>query len=138
MKVAFERPPNWAEIIKVFPHVAAPNSRVIFCYGDTICNPFHVELTRPLMLHEETHATQQVAYPHGPAAWWKAYLASVDFRLKQELPAHQREFMAMVDMGNRADRRQALSLVAQKLASPLYGKLVSKAKAKELILGDFK
>jgi hypothetical protein len=130
MRIILARPPNYNEIAAAFPVEGKP---VLFCYGDAIFNPMAVEVTPELAAHEQVHSLQQGNWP---AQWWHSYLASSAFRLVVEVPAHQVEWHTFCALGhNRRSRGRFLSQIAKRLASPLYGSLVSSAKAKRLILG---
>lgn len=51
----------------------------------------------------------------------------------EEIPAHVREHEVYCEGANRHERRFHLVHVAQKLASPLYGSLITFAAAKALL-----
>jgi hypothetical protein len=117
VKIRFKRglPPNIIEIAAHFPL----SGDEIFTYGDTIYTP--AQLSRSLVAHEKVHIKQQLGM--GPEAWWDRYLEDPQFRLEQELEAHRAEYKA----GGK------LSEIAERLASPLYGGLVSEDEAREMI-----
>lgn len=132
-----ERPPNYSDIIAVFPRAAGPG--VIFCWGNTMHCPRPVLPMIPpeLVRHEEVHALRQ---GHDPAGWWRRYLDDEAFRLNEEFPAHAAEFRALCTMHRhkwndaRAMRRVFGARIAAKLASPLYGDMISLADAKALLI----
>ncbi len=136
MKISFNRPPLWDKIDAAF-HVAG--KPVIFAFGDTIYNPELVVITKELHAHECVHGQRQLeAYDISDPVhqWWLQYLSDPAFRLAEEIPAHQAEYRAYCKRHRGAgSQRTRLELIAQKLASPLYGDggLVSVAKAKGLI-----
>lgn len=131
MQIVIARPPNYEAIAAAFPFVLK-RSTVIFCWGDQIYNPGRATIDSSLMAHETIHSAQQCACG-GPEKWWTAYIASARFRLDQELPAHCEEYeVATAGMG-RNQRRQHLRAIAQRLAGPLYGKLLTVHEAKRLI-----
>ena len=84
------------------------------------------------MAHEQTHTKQQGDDIDG---WWDRYLSDFEFRLNQEVEAYHNQYMFLLDNYNRKDRRVILSQISKDLASPIYGNLVTKEKAKELIVG---
>lgn len=130
MKIIKTRPPNFNEIIKVFPMAAGRG--VIFAYGDTIYAPF-IEVTPELIAHENVHGHRQLKM--GVEEWWKRYLEDIPFRYEEELPAHRAEFRHLCSMsGNEKWRRMHLDMVAMKLAAPLYGRMVNLKQAKQDIL----
>ena len=121
MRVLYLFPPNFKQINAKFNVRGKP---VIFCYGDTIYNPARIKVPDPLMAHEEVHSRQQA---DDPALWWTRYIDDAGFRLRQEVKAHQVEFAAC----GGSDR--ALEAIARRLASPLYGNMISFAEATDLI-----
>lgn len=122
-------PPNFADIVAVFP--AAAGIDTIFTYGQTVYVPSGNTLTRALEIHEGVHMAQQ----SDPESWWKRYLVDPEFRLDQELPAHRAEYRAFKIMYNdRNEQNRYLHAVASRLASPLYGGLLTVSKARKEIL----
>lgn len=120
-------PPNFRDILKVFPLAARPG--VIFAYGHKIYVPSGQPLAPELLAHELVHCERQLAI--GVEKWWTLYLENASFRYEEELLAHRAEYQALMGPGsNRQQRRQALDHVARKLAAPLYRGMVPKAKAK--------
>jgi hypothetical protein len=117
MEIVKEYPPNYAEIVKVFP--SARRRGVIFAYGDTIYNPSGEELSHHLKVHEAVHGIRQKEL--GVDAWWERYLTDYKFRYYEELLAHRAEYQSMTKNANRQQRRMALKAIAKRLASPLYG-----------------
>lgn len=121
------RPPNFEAIAKKFP--AARDPGTIFAYGDTIYSGDGMPLPNSLYEHEKVHLRQQAAYG-GAEDWWAIYLASDTFRFEQELEAHIVEYGFVLRSGaNRHTRKKAMAQIAARLSGPLYGKLISKAKA---------
>lgn len=131
MKIVVARPPNFDAIDAVF-HVSKRRG-VLFCYGDTIFNPDGVAVSEAIKAHEAVHSLRQA---HDPAAWWGRYLVDAEFRFNEELPAHDAEYRWHAEqMGiSRNQRRVYLRMIATRLASSLYGNIVTVHRAKELIL----
>lgn len=128
MRVVHDFPPNWDEVNAVFKVAGKP---VIFCYGDRIYNPSQIDVTPALYAHELMHSRQQ---GDDPAGWWRRYIDDIAFRFEQELAAHQAEYIAaMKSAPNRHARRTYAKAIAQRLAGPLYGHVVSPMEAKRLI-----
>lgn len=122
------RPPNFEAIATKFPAARAPNT--IFAYGDRIYSGDGEPLPHSLYEHEKVHLRQQAAYDGGVENWWAMYLASSTFRFEQELEAHTVEYGIVHRSGaNRKTRLSARAQIAARLSGPLYGKLISKAKA---------
>ena len=128
MKIITSRPPNFEAILKVFP--GAANEGVIFSYGDTIYSPDRAVLPPQLMAHEAVHGQRQLEI--GVELWWDTYLVDLGFRYQEELLAHRVEYQELCARHpSRGERRAALRLVAKRLASPLYGRMVTLDKAME-------
>ncbi len=120
-------PPNFEAIAAKFDIRGKP---IYFAYGDTIFNPAGVDLPPSIIAHEKVHLARQ----HGdPVAWWERYIASREFRLAEELPAHQAEYRYWLDKpdsmkpikGFRSMADYHLLYIAKRLSSPLYGGLQS-------------
>lgn len=132
LKIVAARPPNYDEIVAAFPQ-AARMPGVIFAYGFTIYNPSGNPLSPSLVAHEHAHAERQQAVG-GPDTWWRYYIADKQFCFDEEVIAHRAEWRHFSATGaGRNARRAYLSQVALRLASPLYGKMISASKAKVLI-----
>lgn len=123
------------EIIKAFPpNIAAIKSRFalsgreIFGWGDIIYNPAGYEISKALIAHEGVHCRQQ---GHDIEGWWSRYLDDAEFRFAQELEAHHEELRVFcLTAENRMERRRMLSIIAHRLASKMYGNMVSKSDAR--------
>ncbi len=132
-RIVVDRPPNWGEIIRVFPWAMKGN--VFFSYGDTIYNPSNVYLNPALLAHEGLHGERQKVHPGGVEGWWRDYLNSPTFRFEEERLAHIAEVRALKDSlaFPRHQRRGYLLMAAARLASPLYGNLCSQAQARAIL-----
>lgn len=131
VKVVHAYPPNFAAIKAVFPKAASPG--VLFTYGDTVYNPSGIKIPPQLIAHERVHIAQQQQTLAD--LWWSQYLWSAEFRLDQEIPAHQAEYRYLLEHGvtNRALRRRHLPRIAKRLSGPLYGHLIGREKAIRLL-----
>lgn len=127
-----EKPPNWSDIIAVFPQVEHKTG-VLFCYGDTIYNPSGVVVPIWLIGHECVHSLQQTSTSMSAERWWNFYLAYPQFRLEHELAAHRVELEAYNVLHNRALRRSYAHAIAERLAGPLYGNMLKTRDALRLI-----
>ncbi len=125
MRVVQDYPPNYEAIEAAFH----PPRNAIFCYGDTIYSPHVLPVPGPLVAHEYEHCKRQGKDVEG---WWAAYIASAEFRLAEEIPAHQAEFRAYAG-APRKRRRLVLKLLAKRLSGKLYGGLLSFERAKAVI-----
>lgn len=127
------RPPNFDEIKKFFP---LDNFKgAIFAYAPNIYNPSGVELPKELIEHERVHIQRQNEHEGGAKGWWDDYLNDEQFRFNEELLAHRAEYQTflMLKQPARELRRKALKMISKRLASALYGKMCSQARAAELI-----
>lgn len=128
--VKAEPPPNLADILERFPGLRI--EQIVFAYAPAIYAPGlgpGDTLSHPLMRHEEIHIVQQ-ARVGGPAAWWRMYLEDDAFRLEQEIEAYRAQVRAVP---NRAERRRLTAKVVKDLASPMYGRIVTKEQARRLL-----
>jgi hypothetical protein len=63
-------------------------------------------------------------------AWWDRYLVDTDFRLEQELEAHRVEYRTFCSRNkDRNLRAKYLHATSSRLASPMYGKLLTTKEA---------
>ena len=129
MNIVRGKPPNFDEICAVFP--AARREGVIFTYGDTVYVNGAPGIPPQLKAHEATHAQRQ-AQVGGPAKWWERYLTDAAFRLTEELLAHRVEYQTLRHLDRRLAAR-SLDFVAMRLASPLYGGIISQREARRAI-----
>ncbi len=124
-------PPNIVTIAGVFPR--AMTKGVMFAYDGAIYNPSGQAIPPQLIAHENVHLERQKII--GAEVWWSRYLTEPEFRYYEELLAHRAEYKWLIGAAlNRQERRTALVLTAKRLASALYGSMVSVNRAKEDIL----
>lgn len=125
MKILIAKPPIWQEANKLFK-LEELNLGTIFTYGDTLYNPFNVQLTDDLIAHEECHARQQHHSDDGARIWWRAYIDHPEFRVEQELQAYGAQYKCLcgtiIDPNRRA---RQLNELAKILAGPMYGGIIS-------------
>lgn len=132
MEIVVAQPPNFEEIVRVFPFARSPG--VIFTFGQTIFNPSAVQISPALRSHESVHARRQGG---DPAGWWASYLDDPQFRLEEELIAHRAEYRAFRSWTkDRNAVARELDVIARRLSGPLYGGLLSHAKARRFIVVD--
>lgn len=135
MKIIHEAPPNYKQILQVFPHVERMKG-VLFCWGDSIYNPSGTDekfqsIPDALVAHETIHSERQTR--KGVEEWWVDYLKSPVFRLEEEIPAHIREYEIATLNHPRNIRRVILRNIAERLSGSLYGNLLRFDDAKKLI-----
>ena len=124
-------PPNFEDILKVFPAAAGPNT--IFAYGDVIYVPSGNDLPQELYDHERVHGARQTQA--GVESWWKLYLEDPVYRRDEEVVAHRAEYSSYCARNrDRNVRSRYLAQISARLASPLYGHLMTPREAQRLIV----
>jgi hypothetical protein len=132
MEIVRERPPLYLDICKVFPGAAGKG--VVFAWGDKIYLPDGGSLPSHILEHEKIHGGRQVLL--GVEKWWREYLEREQFRLDEEVLGHRAEYRDLCQQSADRERRNAyLHYVAAKLASPLYGRMVTQREARQLVAG---
>ncbi len=126
MKITHGYPPN----IGAIREKLNPSLNTVFTYGDTIYIPSGGSPNKALMAHEETHMRQQGDDPKG---WWDKYIASPDFRLRQEVEAYRNQYKEFSKAKNRNRLYIFLSRIARDLSSSIYGNIISYDTAFKLI-----
>lgn len=115
--IRIERPPNFEQILAVFPHADRPG--VIFAYGEDIFNPAGVRIPEFIHVHEVRHCARQFAI--GPERWWELYLTDQEFRYTEELLAHVEEYAFQAkSLRDRNSRARLAMRTAARLVAPLY------------------
>lgn len=131
MEVIIDFPPMFDEIDARFK---VRGRGVIFAWGTRIFNPDRIDIPPSLMAHEAVHGERQLRADI--TDWWKHYIDDAAFRVQEELPAHQAEYRYLLEHApNRTARRSALKQVSRRLSGPLYGGVISPARARHLIKG---
>ena len=145
MQVVRDRPPLFDLIDKKFNVRGKP---VIFAWGAMIFVPSgSLEIAPQLKVHEAVHGGRQLLYdPIRPIcdrplsdedrieAWWMRYIDDAAFRRQEETLAHIEEYRHLCEhAGGRNQRRRHLSIVSSKLSNPIYGPLMNKAQAREVL-----
>lgn len=129
MKISKKFPPNFESITNVFGDVS--KHKPVFCYGDTIYNPYDGNLTPDIIHHEKVHSKQQGI---SPDAWYYKYLRDPEFRLEQEIEAYGEQLKYAKDKGVSGKLYDwAKGNMAMSLSSELYGSLITWGKAESKI-----
>jgi hypothetical protein len=132
MRIVHQRPPMFSEIAAAFPEAYQPG--VIFAWGDVIYNPTGGPIEQELIAHEAVHGERQKAM--GIEEWWHRYIAEPQFRVAEEIPAHRAEYRRYCQLQRDRDARaRALHRMAIRLASDLYGQIITYMAAKRAIKG---
>lgn len=128
MRIVADFPPLYDEIAAAFD---LRGIQAIFCWGGRIYNPSGILITPALMAHEAVHGARQGLDITG---WWRRYIEDPAFRLAEEIPAHREEYRVTVEHArNRNERRAAEKGIARRLASPLYGRMITLPAARRLV-----
>lgn len=134
MKIIKTFPPNWPEIAKHFP--VKGKQGILYAYGNILYNPSGVEVSPWILRHEEVHGRRQLGEEGDERMsvkrWWDEYIAYEDFRYKEELLAHQREWQSYVEQMGDVNGYY-LDAIAKRLSSPLYGRMVTFEQARKAI-----
>lgn len=129
MKIIESFPPNYGLIKAAFPNLE--NLKPVFCYGDTIYNPFGVEMTKDLIEHEAVHSRQQGDMID---LWYEKYLNDSAFRLEQEVEAYGYQLAFFRKHANNYKLTEWLKeQMAFALSGEGYGNIISYAKAESAI-----
>lgn len=104
----------------------AISDKTIFALGEDIYTDY--PLTNDLLVHELVHLRQQKEV--GVKEWVYDFLYTPSLRLKYEVEAYREQLKSIKD-GNRRFRVYIES--ANNLSSPLYGSIVTKKEALELL-----
>ena len=129
-KVSNEKPPQWIlDAVKEFSD-ADWRDNIVFTYAPNIHTPSG-KVSEDLYIHEMTHIKQQGDDPEG---WWKKYLEDKEFRFSQELEAYANQWNHIKLHYSRNKMLLLLNHMAESLAGPMYGNLITAEKAKELIM----
>ena len=130
-EMLLEFPPIYAEIAAVFR--LHEYRDIVFSFGPQLYNPYGISVQGDIIAHEAVHGARQGDNPQDTLDWWQRYMKDPAFRLSEEIYAHRAEYRWLREHGDRHQRRGAGKRVATKLASPLYGKLLSVAMARKIL-----
>lgn len=116
-------PPNIDRIREVFPLTGTE----IFAWGSIIYNPSGSYIPPWLEAHEAVHCKQQGNDIEG---WWDRYLIDAEWRLSQEMEAHQAEYKEFCRLNkDRNLRTRYLTALASRLSSKMYGGIITQQEA---------
>lgn len=122
-------PPNYKAIVAAIPAVKK-NPNIVFAYDGALYNPAGNYLDPAFIAHELVHIERQ---GDKTDEWWAEYMADPMFRLKEELAAYRKQWQYAVEFYDRKSRRMTLAHCAKDLSGPMYGNLITKDRAIELI-----
>lgn len=133
MRITYEKPPIYDEA-NAFFKLEELNLGTIFTYGSTIFNPFRGELTQDLIVHESVHMEQQGHDDTVAKLWWQRYFLDPEFRLSQEVEAYGAQYKYLCTIFKDRNRQaRHLQSLAQMLAGPMYGGIITVNEARKLI-----
>jgi hypothetical protein len=122
-------PPNYKAIVAAIPAVKK-NKNIVFAYKGALYNPAANYLDPAFIAHELTHIERQ---GDKSDEWWEQYMSDVKFRLEEELAAYRVQWEYAVEFYDRRSRRLTLAHCAKDLSGPMYGNLITRQRAEELI-----
>lgn len=132
MEIIVDFPPNFTELSKTFD---LSKRQPVFTHGETLYNPFDIDISDDLMAHENVHEYQQSGM--GSEEWWSLYLESPEFRYDQEAAAYGQQYRFFcIDIKDRNQRFRILHQLALALSSELYGHCCTYAEAVQKIRTD--
>lgn len=133
MQIINDKPPMYEEANKLF-RLDELKLGTIFAYGDTIYNPFKVELTQDLLVHEMVHSDQQGHNATVAKLWWMLFLGDPEFRVSQEVEAYAAQWSFLCAMTKDRERRaKFLYSFGSMLSGPMYGSVISRTEAMKRI-----
>jgi hypothetical protein len=132
MTIVLEQPPMLDEIAAAFPAARKPGT--LFSWGDKLYNPSGIAISPALKAHEAVHGQRQGETDEDVRAWWKRYIGDSAFRFAEEVLAHRAEYRALCAWTkDRNARAQGMHFIATRLASPLYGGMVTYSEARRAV-----
>ena len=119
MKILNQKPQNYSQIVEALGDVSKYNP--VFCYGDTIYNPFGREITPDVEHHESIHSRQQAQFT-SPDDWYSRYLTDKKFRYEMELEAYSEQYSFGKEIVKKNKLTDAfLDSLASELCGEAYG-----------------
>lgn len=133
-KIIYKRPPHW-RILKIFFPDYDPDGTVACACGKKIYS--NQEIPADYIAHEETHLKQQCHSYFVAVLWWICYFLSKSFRFTQEREAFCEQYDWIRKNWPWA-RTRKLQELSERLASPLYGSMISVREAQRELLSYVK
>ena len=123
--IVVEKPPVYEQCIRAFGRENIEGKAIIWAWGDRIYNPTDIDISRELLAHEAVHGERQGPNEGSIRTWWLQYLEDAAFRYEEERLAHRAEWHTIRKYSAGKNLTPYFEGIAAKLASPLYGKLIS-------------
>lgn len=134
MKIAIAKPPCWDAANALF-RLEELDLGTVFTYGDTLYNPFNVQLSYDLIAHEEEHARQQMHDDTCAKLWWDRYIRDPEFRIEQEGMAYGAQYRCICKrVKDRNARARQLHGLVEIFSGAMYGDIISHPMAQDTIL----
>jgi hypothetical protein len=133
-KVIIGKPPVYSACVTKFGKEVIEGKPILFSWGDCIFNPENIIIPRELYAHESVHGSRQTTTDAFIWEWWGSYLSSEQFRFNEELLAHREEWRNYVRLHPGKNCEHVLEAIAGRLASELYGSIVTLDDARQAIL----
>ena len=133
MIIKKEQPPFFDKILAAGMR---PTGSTVYTYGDTIYSPLGGEIPGNLVIHEQVHSAQQ---GENPDAWWDRYLSDSYFRMDQEVEAYREQYLYLQkNIKDRERLHKILFELAGSLSSPIYGNMITREAAMNMIKNNIK
>lgn len=123
-----EYPPHYKRWKAKFPNLE--ESKPLFAWYNQIYNPFKVNVTPDLIIHEQVHFKQQ---SNNAEAWLDKYLTDENFRLEQEVEAYATQYQYCKKMLPAKWYKLVLEACAKSLSGELYGGIINYHQAESRI-----
>lgn len=124
-RIVVAKPPVYEQCVRVFGAEVIVGKPIIWSWGEVIYNPLDIDIPRELIAHEAVHGERQGPNEGSIRHWWLQYLESAEFRYNEERLAHRAEWHTHRKYGAGKNLAPAFEGIAARLASPLYGKVIS-------------
>lgn len=135
MTIKKEKAPIYDTIMTTFEGIDP--KRVVITYYPNIYYLGNGLLSPDVLHHEKIHLTQQGEL--GVEKWWDLYLKDENFRLTQEIEAYKAQYTFLYNrVKDRNARAKMLDKLAGDLSGHMYGNILDKNKAMQIIRGKNK
>lgn len=136
-QIIVAKPPVYDRCVAVFGAENIVGRPILWSWGDRIYNPLDIDIPRELIAHEGAHGSRQGTTEAQILDWWAKYLSSPEFRLEEEIVAHRAEWHAYRRWHTGENCMPMLDAIATRLASPMYGGMISLAGAKFAVIAGY-
>jgi hypothetical protein len=130
--IIIAKPPVYDQCVAAFGADNIVGRPILWSWEDSIYNPMDVDIPPELRAHEMVHGERQSV--QGAKVWWAQYLADKNFRFEEERLAHRAEWREYLRRHAGRNNQFVLDMITTRLASALYGHMVSLDGARFAIL----